>query len=508
MITLPYFPLCLRVVLVFGALASVRCSPSDGSRDASSALADATADAADSGVGDEAPPTVTPLLAQSGFIEVGPDPTTFRGSGRMFYSFQPAESADGGPKPLIVFFNGGPGAATSTLLTAFGTGRYSLPRREIPGTHVVPNPNTFARFANLLYVDARNTGFSYELRPDDGKGLGSCDDFIAEDAADMVRVILRFLTANPAIRRAPVVIAGESYGGIRTVTMLRQLFHYRDPSLPVPNDLRDEMQAHFDAVWPGGAGTVHPTAQIATQFVGAILIQPLLGGQEQNAITGPLVRLDPYLSPYLDTPNARHDVRESVTWSNETSKRAAAALADEEASRSLLQFDLGRIEALLAPARRNAWRNGNAVDSDIEARFGARFGLLGADDQYLSFQFPGTAYLECTIPATLDDRIFRWFLDLLPEARFFLTNARYDSVIHSPAIVAMLKTANGSTVVDDAARPNVERPGWIKMSVPAAEGGDKDVAIRYPLYDDSGHAVTIAQGAELANDVRDWLSER
>jgi hypothetical protein len=483
-------------------VAAVRCASSDGSIDA--ARDGAASDAAAPDRGDrDGKAMVTPPPAESGFIDVAPQPSTFRGRGRMFYSFQPSEGSDGVPKPLLVFFNGGPGAATSTLLTAFGTGRYSVPRRQVLGTLVVPNPRSFVRFANLLFVDARNTGFSYELRPDDGRGLGSCVDFVDEDAADMNRVVLRFLAAHPAIRNNAVVLVGESYGGIRAVTMMQQLLHYRDPAMPIADDLRDEMEAHFDAVWPPlHGGELHPAEQIITQFGRAVFIQPLVGGDEQRQIAAELIPHDPYLAPYVDSPAAAHDVRESGEWIGEIGKRAASALADEEASRALLQFDLGRIEAFLPAARASGWRIHSAIDREIEESFRARFGPLETDDQYLSYETS-----SCGFGATSDERIFPWFLELLPLTRFFLTNARYDLAIHTPAIVELLRQRNRTVTVDDAPRANVDRPGWIRLTLTRPESGQKEVAIRYPLYADSGHAVTIAQGAELADDVRDWLGQ-
>ena len=66
-------------------------------------------------------PAETALVAEVGFIDIGPQPTAANYAGRLFYSFHPAETVPE-KAPLIVFFNGGPGRATSGLLMAFGTG--------------------------------------------------------------------------------------------------------------------------------------------------------------------------------------------------------------------------------------------------------------------------------------------------------------------------------------------------------------------------------------------------
>jgi hypothetical protein len=52
-----------------------------------------------------------------------------------------------------------------------------------------------------------------------------------------------------------VVLVGESYGGIRAGLMLRDLLAYK--SAPIPDSLRSEMQAHFEATLRGDSGARH-----------------------------------------------------------------------------------------------------------------------------------------------------------------------------------------------------------------------------------------------------------
>ncbi|WP_437809077.1 S10 family serine carboxypeptidase-like protein [Sorangium sp. So ce1078] len=80
----------------------------------------------------------------------------------MFYSFLPAEERPD-RAPLLVFFNGGPGAATTSALLPYGTGPHTLDPAAHAGGAPVENDASCTRFANLLYVDARSTGFSYDL---------------------------------------------------------------------------------------------------------------------------------------------------------------------------------------------------------------------------------------------------------------------------------------------------------------------------------------------------------
>lgn len=75
---------------------------------------------------------------------------------KLFYSFVPADK-DPKHTPLFLFFNGGPGAATTSSLRARGTGPVQI--NELTG-EIENNPHSWSRLGNLLYVDARHAGFS------------------------------------------------------------------------------------------------------------------------------------------------------------------------------------------------------------------------------------------------------------------------------------------------------------------------------------------------------------
>src|SRR5688572_25299095 len=69
------------------------------------------------------PPSV-PLEPEAGFLELPVLPVGAQSTPRLFYSFQPADDPD--DAPVLLFVNGGPGAATSSILLPFGTGRYTI----------------------------------------------------------------------------------------------------------------------------------------------------------------------------------------------------------------------------------------------------------------------------------------------------------------------------------------------------------------------------------------------
>jgi hypothetical protein len=94
-------------------------------------------------------------------------------------------------------------------------------------------------------------------------------------------------------------------------------------------------------------------------------------------------------------------------------------------------------------------------------------------------------------------------------SRLFITNARYDRVIHTPGIPVLLHDGGLPTEVDREPRSGVDRPGWFRVELPATgTDSERTVEVRLPAYDDAGHMVTVRQGADLADDVAQWLAER
>ncbi len=205
---------------------------------------------------------------------------------RIWRVFQPADR-DPASKPLFIFFNGGPGGGTSAGLFSANTGRnaISVDPHAGEGTIIV-NPHSWTRIGNLLHVDSRTAGFSYSLMDnpqDDALRQAEWDAqnynaFI--DGADFVRVLLRFLAGHPLLQKNPVVIAAESYGGVRTLVMLHLLLFYQDygngQAIYQDPALVQEIQSHYDVVFPEYAGQTVPPSVIARQFSHMILIQPAI----------------------------------------------------------------------------------------------------------------------------------------------------------------------------------------------------------------------------------------
>lgn len=225
----------------------------------------------------------------------------FTASGaRLFYCFIKADK-DPENKPLFLFFNGGPGSATSAGLLGFYTGRKTFDNRiRGGGDRYIDNPCSWTKLGNLLYIDARCAGFSYGLLPDGtGRNLaGLSGEFLGHnfnsyiDAADYIRVLLAFLADHAELRDNPVVIVGESYGGVRATLMLNMLLHYPEygNSLDIYQDesLVETIQAHYDAVFPEYNGQEVPAQVIARQFGHQVLIQPAIDAY-RDYFDGPML---------------------------------------------------------------------------------------------------------------------------------------------------------------------------------------------------------------------------
>jgi hypothetical protein len=253
-----------------------------------------------------AAPLRAQLQAEAGFIPVEGSVSYFQvGSyfnrvvlrtspARIWYTFQPADE-DAEARPLFVFFNGGPGGATSCGLFAASTARMAVVRDEGTGdAALILNPSSWTRAGNLLHIDSRTAGFSYSLMDDPGNEVRRGREFDAQnynpfvDGADFVRALLKFLADHPSIRSNRVVLVPESYGGIRTTVMLNLLLYsgryadggsiYQDPGLVAA------IRAHCDAVFPSYAGTTVPQAVIAGQFGHQVLIQTALSWQYQRLV--------------------------------------------------------------------------------------------------------------------------------------------------------------------------------------------------------------------------------
>ena len=499
---------------------------------------------------------------------------------RIWYSFQAAD-LDGPRTPIFIFFNGGPGSATSSGLMSMYTGRYTLDNGSDQGGSVfIPNPVSWTSLGHLLYIDAREAGFSYNLMNQPENEGERFQEFNAQnfnslfDAADYIRLLVRFLRNHPILRGRPVVIVGESYGGTRATAMLHLLLNYidyadgteayQDPALV------QEIQDHLEAVFPDYAGQAVPAEVIARQFGHQVLIQPTVSFGYQLEIQDEMLRragsplykigeevgipYDPQTYPdvydYLRVANRDAYIYiKPAGWLNGFFSRAGLLLRTVQNLSQVTGMDVTSIGELYASARRNAYRFITASSNsgpgpgssdrviqelfEIPARMEQKnvlaepgdmsqvFGALQPWDQYFltsngpanwAFHVFNIAKVRGYDVHFYDHRYGRMFLKNLAHVQTFITNAPLDLVVYAAAVAPSLArhTDLVSWVEHMTAGPEA-RPGHIVVRY--ASGAFPEIpglnsrTIRFPVYAQSAHAVSLTQPLDLYQDVSSWLKE-
>jgi hypothetical protein len=449
--------------------------------------------------------------AEAGFFELAGGNYVSEGQARVspgqriWYSFQPATSSPAS-KPLAVFFNGGPGAATSSYLFSFNTGPWTLDPAATGTAQIAANANSWAQFANLLYIDAPGTGFSYPMSLDGGAQPSVGID-LDHEAAAVIRVIVRFLDRHIALQSNPVILVGESYGGTRATLMLDRLFNYQllaaTGATYQDAALYTDLLQHFAAVFPQEDTHKLSPQQIAAQFGHQVLIEPVVAGQAQWSLNQPdrSVCVANYDIFQCDQPSG---------WSDQATQVAADHLTTIATLRQVLGVDPTTIEWLHATARTRAYGRGSGIVVSAP-EMTATFGMLGADDNYFLIRnyLAGYRYSSDSRWWT-DATIGESFLNDVLYAKTFITNARLDMDVWAPAIPVALgqyPSLVSSSVHDTAARTGFVRAGWIQISyLPSVAPDSTNREIRFPFYPTAGHTVTMRAPGELLTDVMQWYS--
>lgn len=534
-----------------------------------------------------------PLNDQAGFMAI--EPVTFyfhygsyferlllkSSRARIWYSFLCADQ-DRSETPLFVFFNGGPGSATSCGLMSMYTGRYTLDNQEANGgDHYIANPVSWTRFGHLLYIDARQAGFSYNIMERDEDVNERLREFNAQnfnsffDAADFIRLLLRFLAAQSQLQGRPVVIVGESYGGTRATAMLHILLNYTDYSNGRETfqdpALVDEIQAHYDAVFPEYAGRTVPASVIARQFGRQVLVQPTVTMGYQSALAEEMLQqpgsilyrigievgipYDP--GRYPDQFEYVHDVAGRDLYIYTRPSDWLSGFFDNAGLRLRTVGNLSRVTGveartigeLYASSRHAAYRVIDAnspwayayeTDSpltralfEVPARLESVGGLdepgditdvFGALQPWDRF-FIGSnananwAFHVCNVALARgydihyqEPRYGRMFLKNLAHVRTFITNAALDLVVYTAALPpALARHSDILASVRHERRGPEARPGRIVLEyLPGAFAELPTLTsrtIRFPLYNHSCHAVSLTQPLDLFADVGAWLQE-
>jgi hypothetical protein len=444
------------------------------------------------------PVPVTEVALEAGFLDVPPrhvtvkgEPVSIEATGRLFYNLRPADQSPES-KPIFILFNG----FADDIVRAYGTG----PTTVVEGGAVEPNPSSLTSLANLVYVEPRQAGYSYDV-PTGGAtpGAADCSSLIFNeyvDAADVLLAVLVFLDAHPSLQ-GPVYWFGESYAGVRITWILTYLggrwddVPYSDPLL------RDRV------------ATVHRSASLSA---GQILLEAwLAGGDETTAIQAECE--DPIeiagVSTSLGescagmdactctTNGGRSLYNYAYTQTHETMRETEADVAhvEPDLAAALLGISLTKIPLLAQAARSQGFKCSTADDTvPSETDLVAALGPLPAGQSYYLPYSP----LSGTTGdwRTLDYEV-KAFADNLHDVPAFLTKGDLDLVVPTLALAPALRAGLGGNRVDDAS------PSRLGVQYP-----DGERFIDVFEYSSAGHMITMLEPAKLADDLAGWLPAR
>jgi carboxypeptidase C (cathepsin A) len=141
---------------------------------------------------------------------------------RMFYAAYFKKDAAPDTRPVMFFYNGGPGSSTMWLhMGSFGPRRVVTPdteHKEAAPYTIVENQYSLLDVSDLVFIDAPGTGFSRIMGKDKEKAFYGVDP----DAHAFERFIRRFLTKHDRWN-SPKYLFGESYGTPRSVVIAGML---------------------------------------------------------------------------------------------------------------------------------------------------------------------------------------------------------------------------------------------------------------------------------------------
>ncbi|MFL6726462.1 MAG: S10 family peptidase [Sphingomicrobium sp.] len=163
---------------------------------------------------------VLPYTATAGTLTIRD--TAGKPKASIFYTAYTLDDAPSSQRPVMFFYNGGPGSASLWLrMGSFGPMRLQTgnPESIRPAPfNFGPNPDSLLGSTDMVFIDAPGTGYSRPL----GDAKGSDFYGVDQDADAFSRAIIRFVTKFGRWD-SPKFLFGESYGTTRSGALAYQL---------------------------------------------------------------------------------------------------------------------------------------------------------------------------------------------------------------------------------------------------------------------------------------------
>jgi len=418
----------------------------------------------------------------------------------------------------------------------------TLDPAKTPG--VSPNDVAWDEFANLLYIDAPSSGFSYAINPVPDAFQPDHRMDMDREAAVVGSALLRFLDRHPPLQANPVIVVGESYGGARASLMLRHIFDYT--TLVDTNSAYFDVQLSADLLDYFGDvfhTTTPDTGMIAGKFGHQVLLEPMLVGYYQSALESMQAYWPDPWQCALPTDDCRKGetcdgydcAYANPTWSIEQRDEVAKRLSTPELLKVALGTEPRSIRWMYAQERVGAY--GRGTDGAEALSTADMIGVFGDfsdpnsalynpwDNYFVSLNFgihegygagtetPAMLWLEPKGSVHVATAFARNVRD---GVRTFITFGRRDAVVRSDAIPDALEyLCQNPALAPDFASFVTSVPAYDNAypafpSVRGAVGAMKlnyasgeQIYIAMPQYD-AGHMVEMGAPAELREDVIAW----
>ncbi|HET7544019.1 MAG TPA: hypothetical protein VFK05_29310 [Polyangiaceae bacterium] len=454
--------------------------------------------AAPPGAGSSSKPFAEPIAARAGFLDLAPRQVLLNGralslqaTSKIFYNFRPAEQG-AATRPTIILFNG----FAADVVRAFGTGPNSL---QADGS-VAQNPDSLTRFANLLYLEPRQAGFSYDVLEGRAATVADCSqDVFSEyvDAADVLLASLQFMNAHSELK-GPVYWLGESYAGVRIswiVAYLRQawsLAPYQDETLQKALAQVDRQRYLSGQILlqPWLAGAAHASAIHAACQSASLL------AAVQQSVPSPCAVADACACAKANS-RSPYDYAATIQAQSARFFAADSAQVSPESAEALYGVRFEEIAGLGSAERARGFKCSVADDETPDQS--ALIALLGKLPDGQSYNLAYSPLMTGKGSMNPDwqtqNLVGAAFLDNAREVPTLITDGQRDLVVPEMALAPALRAIAGSVTVS-------ETPSELTLGFAT---GARAIAIRH--YTRSGHMITMNEPHALAVDLGAWLGE-